>query len=222
MKALRNVMKICRRCRDFFSVWGSKLDERLGLLDKNTTLNPNWSRGGDRRSINAKPIALKTKKQAEQLRSPTNSPRGSSISERSFHIPDENYEDDSIQINHYEPEANEAPEDAQIGLEDPYDANDNHDVGDEDDGDDSDQDDQNLDRNDPADPNPGERNDEDIPEEPSTIYVNNSVDASFLKGKLLVLKVTDGDKEVPQCALCHQLAFEGEIITNILEHRLRH
>lgn len=200
---------ICRRCRDYFQVWGSKLDERLGLPDKNPDINPNWARGGDRRSSHAKPLALNTKKQAEQLVSSGNSSLATPNSERSFIIGDEIGDDDVINIDRYDPEPNEAPEDARIGLEDPEDEQQRY------------QDDGNDEEDNSGDDRSNSEDQDHSVEEPSSILINNNIDASFLRGKILVLKVIDGDTEVPICALCKQPSFEGEIITNVLENRLR-
>lgn len=215
MRKIRQNLMICRRCRDYFQVWGSKLDERLGLLDKNPNINPNWARGGDRRSVNAKPLALNTRKQAEQLvSSEATSSRATSNSQRSFIIGDEIGDNDVINFDRYNPEPNEAPEDARIGLEDPEDEQQRY----QDDG--NDEDDEN-DENDTGDDHSNSEDRDHTVDEPSSILINNNIDASFLRGKILVLKVIDGDSEVPICALCKQPSFEGEIITNLLENRLR-
>ena len=216
MQQIRKTLMICRKCRDHFQVWGSMLDERLGLLDKDPHVNPNWAKGGDRRSENAKKLALNTKKQAEQLASAENPSRGTPNSERSFFIGDDNDNEDDdidIHIDRYDPEPNEAPEDARIGLEDPDDEEHRY-------RNDENEEDDNAEVDDHDSDGPNEHQDQPM-EEPSTILINNNIDASFLRGKIIVLPVIDGDTEVPICTLCKQPSFEGEIVTNLLENRLR-
>ena len=187
-------MMICLRCRNFFKVWASQLDERIGLINKDPQQNPNWQRGGDRRSRNAKPLALNTKKQAERLSEAANS-------EHSFEVGERIDNDEFIQINRTrENSPMEAPEDDVQGLEDPLNEQLSYDTDDD---------------------------DEEVQnptEEPSTevesIIINN-IDSSFMRGKILLLPVSDGATEVPLCALCHQVAIDGEIVTNLLENRLR-
>ena len=190
-------MMICLKCRNFFKVWASQLDERIGLVNKNPQENPNWSRGGDRKSRNPKPLALNTKRQAERLSEAANS-------EQSFEIGQNLDDDDFIHINRTrENSPMEAPEDDMQGLEDPLNEQLSYDT------DEANDDEEEI-------HNPSE----EVSTEVESIIINN-IDSSFMKGKILLLPVSDGDVEVPLCALCHQVAIDGEIVTNLLENRLR-
>ena len=213
-------------------------------------LNPNLEKGGDRKSENRKPLALRTKKQAEGLEmqiSPPNSPgrvaaeyhESEPASPVSFFVPD------NENIDPFNQEL-EDPLDYPDGLEDPLDEElayqNSVENGEDDDNDD--------DNNGDIDGNSADGNDGDYGNAPGVGDVHNvgdtmdteeiqnygtsresmeenesivlnMADSSFLKGRILLLNVEDGDCEAPCCCLCHQIAMDGEDLTFLLENKLR-
>ena len=223
-KRLRRHLQICFLCRNFFRVWPTAIDERIAADPRNLALNPNLnaSGGGDRRSANRIPNALHFKKPRPNL--DLTETENDDPAERSFEI---------------------APEDNEIGLEDPFDFNDGlrdaeaDDMDNNSDGDISDGDifdENNLDGNFFNDDNQDVDNgrasvfdddhnqnvDDTEPDETESFAAPLNLESSFMNGKILFLPLTDGSLENALCALCHQIVDEdGEIITALLENRLR-
>lgn len=228
---LRGNLQICFKCRNFFGVWWTAMDERVGLQSRNPDLNPNFNHGGgDRKSERRIPNALHFKTARPGLNLSENVPAGPN------QIEDENVHNENID-DPAERSFEIGPEDENVGLEDPFDFNDANDEGDhfndnESDGnneeDDYDSDGDNSmgeagsNPNNDGDDNNDGGNDNNESIEIESIGSPLVMDSAFMNGKILLLPVTDGNDESALCAICHQLAGENaEIITVLLENRLR-
>ena len=214
---------ICILCRNFFKVWPG-VDERLALETKNPLVNPNWSKGGNR---SRKPNALLLKATTDEL-----NPNQDEVHAGPEVIGDGDLVDDRPAVDRPDNEdVDDAPENVSFeignedrvdGMEDSFDDynNDDDDDNDDDDYEDYNSDDDNDDDNDDNNGDNDENNDN--PSTMESIAEPYVVDANFLKGKILLLPVTDGSVENACCAICHQLADENaEPITLLLENRLR-
>lgn len=177
-------------------------------------MNPNWSAGGDRRSVRKKPLALNTKTQPDMLNMADAPEPPAPLSQDSFHI------GNADELN--DPTENDGPEDpidAPEGLEDPLDEELAYQEAENgDDNDDSDEDEIDDESMDTEEIRNSTRGPESI-DTAESIVLNMST--SFLKGRVLLLPVEDGETEIPLCCLCHQIAEPGEDMTNLLENRLR-
>ena len=232
-RTLRDNLMICLKCRNFFGVWPTAIDERIGLESRNPDLNPNFRHrgGGDRKSDRRIPNSLHFK---------TARP-GLDLSENAPADPNQIDENNEIQVDPAERSFEIGPEDENEGLEDPFDFNDvNNGDGDNDeeyyDSDDNnsmgeaggnpnnDEDGNNYDEDgnndDDGNNHGGDDNNESM--EIESIGSPMVLNSAFLNGKILFLPVTDGSDELALCAICHQLAGENaEVVTALLENRLR-
>ena len=220
---LRTNLKICKFCRNYFKVWPG-VDNRLALATRDATINKNWLLGGSRKGETKKPNALLMKNQPDELVDQPIVSQPQPLSPEMYDFQSDDLPGDDGGVGggegggegggdggdaaepasfEVEPENFEfqiGPEDNVEGLEDEMDDNDS---------DDSSSDDE----------------DHVDGEGVSTIESIGEplvVDSNFLKGRILMLPVTDGTVENACCAICHQLADEdAEPISLLLENRLR-
>ena len=173
-KRLRRHLQICFLCRNFFRVWPTAIDERIAADPRNLALNPNLnaSGGGDRRSANRIPNALHFKKPRPNL--DLTETENDDPAERSFEI---------------------APEDNEIGLEDPFDFNDGLRDAEADD----------IDNNSDGDISDGD------------IFDENNLDGNF--SMMITKTLTMGEQVCLMMIITKMLTIQNRMKQKVLQHR---